>query len=134
MAALSALRRSVSHRVSDLQHLRGRATYNKQVRQGYNTELSAETITRHPQLALAKICLLQVYEPARLARELLDSGITAMKIWPFDVFALRNGAAEISRGDLHKAIWPIEQIRNEVGDSMDIMIEYHGPLGGCRRL
>ena len=100
--------------------------YNNQVRHGYNTELFSRDDHPPSLIGSCEDLLLQVYEPARLARELLDSGITAMKIWPFDVFALRNGAAEISRGDLRKAIWPIDQIRKEVGDSMDIMIEYHG--------
>jgi galactonate dehydratase len=100
--------------------------YNNQIRQGYNTELLSRDDQAPSSIGSYEDLLLQVYEPARLARELLASGITAMKIWPFDVFALRSGAADISRGDLHKAIWPIEQIRKEVGDSMDIMIEYHG--------
>jgi galactonate dehydratase len=100
--------------------------YNNQIRQGYNTELLSRDDQAPSSIGSYEDLLLQVYEPARLARELLASGITAMKIWPFDVFALRSGAADISRGDLHKAIWPIEQIREEVGDSMDIMIEYHG--------
>jgi galactonate dehydratase len=100
--------------------------YNNQVRHGYNTELFSRDDHAPSLIGSCEDLLLQVYEPAHLARELLDSGITAMKIWPFDVFALRNGAAEISRGDLRKAIWPIDQIRKEVGDSMDIMIEYHG--------
>ena len=85
--------------------------YNNQIRQGYNTELLSRDDQAPSSIGSYEDLLLQVYEPARLARELLASGITAMKIWPFDVFALRNGAAEISRGDLHKAIWPIEQIR-----------------------
>jgi L-alanine-DL-glutamate epimerase-like enolase superfamily enzyme len=67
-----------------------------------------------------------VFEPAQLARELLAEGITAMKIWPFDVFALRSDGAEVSTEDLTKAMWPIEQIRSEAGDRMDILIEYHG--------
>jgi galactonate dehydratase len=100
--------------------------YNNQIRQGYNTELLSRDDQAPSSIGSYEDLLLQVYEPARLARELLASGITAMKIWPFDVFALRSGAADISRGDLHKAIWPIEQIRKEVGGSMDIMIEYHG--------
>jgi L-alanine-DL-glutamate epimerase-like enolase superfamily enzyme len=67
-----------------------------------------------------------VHEPAQLAQELLSEAITGMKIWPFDVFALRNNGEEISANELRQAIWPIEQIRAAVGQHMDIMIEYHG--------
>jgi len=101
-------------------------SYNAQVRQGYNTELFSRDSARPATIASGDDLLMQVFEPARLARELLDAGITAMKIWPFDVYALRTGGQEIAAADLKKAIWPIEQIRAEVGDAMDIMIEYHG--------
>jgi galactonate dehydratase len=100
--------------------------YNNRVRQGYNTELLNRDDPPPSSIEPYEDLLLQVYEPARLARELVDTGVTAMKIWPFDVFALRNGGAEISASELRKAMWPIEEIRNEVGDAMDIMIEYHG--------
>jgi L-alanine-DL-glutamate epimerase-like enolase superfamily enzyme len=101
-------------------------SYNNQVRQGYNTELLSRDDPPPPSIGRYEDLLLQVYEPAQLARELVEAGIMAMKIWPFDVFALRNGGAEISGTELHKAIWPIDQIRKEVGDAMDILIEYHG--------
>ena len=68
---------------------------------------------------------MQVFEPARLAEELLAEGITAMKIWPFDAFAMGNGGKFIRADDMRDAIWPIEQIRKAVGDAMDILIEYH---------
>ena len=100
--------------------------YNNRVRAEYNTELVSRdgpapgVIGRHEDL------LMQVFEPARLARELLDDGITAMKIWPFDVFALRNNGEDISAEELRQALWPVEEIRKAVGDAMDIMIEFHG--------
>jgi galactonate dehydratase len=100
--------------------------YNNRVRQGYNTELLSRDNPPPSSIEPYEDLLLQVYEPARLARELVEAGVTAMKIWPFDVFALRNGGAEISASELRKAIWPIEEIRKEVGDAIDIMIEYHG--------
>ena len=61
-----------------------------------------------------------------VAQSLLEDGITAMKIWPFD------GAAELSRGqyisapDIDKALEPFEKIRCAVGNKMDIMVEFHG--------
>jgi galactonate dehydratase len=102
------------------------SAYNNRLRQGYNTELLSRDDPPPASIGANEDLLMQVYEPARLARELLDAGVTAMKIWPFDVFALRNGGAEISAADLRKAIWPIETIRKAVGDAIDIMIEYHG--------
>ena len=85
------------------------------------------SIGRHEDL------LLQVYEPAQLAHELLEEGITAMKIWPFDVFALRNEGQDITAAELSKALWPIDQIRTAVGDQMDIMIRIPRPVAVCRR-
>jgi L-alanine-DL-glutamate epimerase-like enolase superfamily enzyme len=100
--------------------------YNNRVRHGYNTELISRDDRAPDTIEARDDLLLQVFEPACLAEELLAEGITAMKIWPFDVFALRNQGQEISVEELNKAIWPIEQIRKTVGDRMDIMIEYHG--------
>lgn len=100
--------------------------YNNKVRAGYNSQLysrddpAPKDISRHEDL------LMQVFEPARLARGLLDEGITAMKIWPFDVYALRNRGQRISPAELKQALWVFEQIRDEVGNQMEIMIEYHG--------
>lgn len=101
-------------------------SYNARVRHGYNTQLLTSDSPRPDRIDSGDDLPMQMFEPARLARELLDSGIQAMKIWPFDSHALRTGGQEISTPDLKKALWPIEQIRAEVGDAMDIMIEYHG--------
>lgn len=101
-------------------------SYNARARTGYNTELVSRDGPAPAAIAPREDLLMQVFEPVRLAEELLAAGVTAMKIWPFDPFALQAGGAEISAEDLRKAIWPIEQIRRAVGDRMDIMIEYHG--------
>lgn len=101
-------------------------SYNNRVRREYNTDLVSRDSPRPERIGKHEDLLLQVFEPAQLARELLAEGITAMKIWPFDVFALRSDGAEVSTEDLTKAMWPIEQIRSEAGDRMDILIEYHG--------
>lgn len=100
--------------------------YNNRLRHGYNTELISRDDPVPAQIEPLDDLLLQVFEPARLAQELLSEGITAMKIWPFDPFALRRGGMEISATDMRKALWPIERIREVVGDAMDIMIEFHG--------
>ncbi|MGH9628988.1 MAG: mandelate racemase/muconate lactonizing enzyme family protein, partial [Bryobacteraceae bacterium] len=45
-------------------------------------------------------------EPVRLARELLASGIRAMKIWPFDPIAKENRGQYITRDQMRKGIEP----------------------------
>jgi len=60
-----------------------------------------------------------------LAESLLDSGITAMKIWPFDVAARETGGRYITSAQLKTCLEPFERIRKAVGDRMDIMVEFH---------
>ena len=60
-----------------------------------------------------------------LARDLLSEGITAMKIWPFDLYAEKNWGSEISDEDLKSGLRPIISIREAVGQKMDIMVELH---------
>ena len=60
-----------------------------------------------------------------LARELLSEGITAMKIWPFDIYAEKNWGQEISDEDLNAGLEPLRKIRSAVGKDMDIMVELH---------
>lgn len=62
----------------------------------------------------------------RLAESLLSSGISAMKIWPFDVAALENRGLFITADQMRKAIEPFEKIRKAVGDRIEIMVEFHG--------
>jgi L-alanine-DL-glutamate epimerase-like enolase superfamily enzyme len=60
-----------------------------------------------------------------LAENLLENGIDAMKIWPFDPAARQNAGVDISTEQLKVAIRPFELIRKRVGDRMDIMVEFH---------
>lgn len=60
-----------------------------------------------------------------LAEDLLGEGITAMKIWPFDMAAEKTGGQYISAEDLKAALQPFEKIRRRVGDKIDIMVEFH---------
>lgn len=60
-----------------------------------------------------------------LAEDLLSEGITAMKIWPFDIAAEKSRGQYISAADLKKALEPFEKIRKRVGDKIDIMVEFH---------
>jgi galactonate dehydratase len=65
-------------------------------------------------------------EAGRLARELLASNIGAMKIWPFDPIAKENNGNYISAEQMRRAIEPLRLIREEVGDAIDVAIEFHG--------
>jgi len=60
-----------------------------------------------------------------LAEDLLENGISAMKIWPFDPAAMENRGAFISAAQLKAAVKPFELIRKAVGDRMEIMVEMH---------
>jgi galactonate dehydratase len=60
-----------------------------------------------------------------LAENLLENGIAAMKIWPFDPAARETGGVDISTEQLKAALKPFELIRKRVGDRMEIMVEFH---------
>ena len=60
-----------------------------------------------------------------LAADLLSEGITAMKIWPFDIAAEKSDGNYISSADLKTALEPFAKIRKSVGDRMEIMVEFH---------
>jgi len=61
-----------------------------------------------------------------LALSLLDEGITAMKIWPFDTAAEATRGHHIGTEELKRGLEPFEKIRRAVGDRMDVMVEFHG--------
>ena len=60
-----------------------------------------------------------------LALDLLESGITDMKIWPFDPYAESSDGLYISGPDIEKGLEPFRKIRQAVGNKMDIMVEFH---------
>lgn len=60
-----------------------------------------------------------------LAESLLEQGITAMKIWPFDPAAIENHGLHISAEQMKRAVEPFEKIRKAVGDRIEIMVEFH---------
>ncbi len=60
-----------------------------------------------------------------VAESLLEQGITAMKIWPFDPAAIANDGCHITKDELKTALAPFEKIRGAVGDRMEIMVEFH---------
>src|SRR5207248_4812957 len=72
-----------------------------------------------------------------LAHSLLEQGITAMKIWPFDFAAEATEGRAISAAELDAALGPFCKIRDAVGGKMDIMVELHSlwtPLAAERVL
>ncbi|MFO1396495.1 MAG: mandelate racemase/muconate lactonizing enzyme family protein [Burkholderiales bacterium] len=66
-----------------------------------------------------------LYRADDLAHSLLEQGITAMKIWPFDIAAERSGGYDIRPDELRTALAPFEKIRKAVGNDIDIMVEFH---------
>lgn len=66
-----------------------------------------------------------IHRPGELARDLLDQGITGMKIWPFDPYAEASGGTYISEADLAEGLRPLAAVRESVGDAMDLLIELH---------
>jgi galactonate dehydratase len=60
-----------------------------------------------------------------LALSLLESGIDAMKIWPFDRYAEASQGLHISACELEEALAPFRKIRAAAGSRMDIMVEFH---------
>ncbi len=67
----------------------------------------------------------QINRPGELAQSLLDQGIKAMKVWPFDEAAYESKGQRISSERLKEALGRLEAIRLAVGDKIDIMLEYH---------
>jgi galactonate dehydratase len=67
--------------------------------------------------------------PAELAAELLEMGISSMKIWPFDFAAGALDGIDISPEDLKAGMAPFEAIRKAHGDRMRIKAELHGIWG-----
>jgi galactonate dehydratase len=108
------------------------AIYNTCAGGSYNTQLlthhDMELVRAGDAVKLRPLEDLEasVHRPAELAAELLDEGITAMKIWPFDPAALATGGHRISPAQIHEAVAPIEAIRKAHGSAMDIMLEFHG--------
>jgi L-alanine-DL-glutamate epimerase-like enolase superfamily enzyme len=60
-----------------------------------------------------------------LARSLLDQGVTAMKIWPFDEFGPETGGLAITAAQIERGLKPWRQIRDAVGNQMEIALEMH---------
>jgi galactonate dehydratase len=64
-------------------------------------------------------------DAGELAKSLLADGIGAMKIWPFDSFSEASFGQYISLDDVEKGLLPVRQIREAVGNAVEIGIECH---------
>jgi len=60
-----------------------------------------------------------------LAENLLAEGFTAMKIWPFDIYADASGGQLITLSDLKAGLEPFRKIRAAVGEKIEVMAELH---------
>ncbi|MFN9720609.1 MAG: mandelate racemase/muconate lactonizing enzyme family protein [Planctomycetota bacterium] len=74
--------------------------------------------------------------PADLAEELVALGYKGMKLWSFDAVYRRSGGQHIAWHDLREGIRPFEQIRDRVGDRIEVMLDGHGffSLAAARRI
>jgi L-alanine-DL-glutamate epimerase-like enolase superfamily enzyme len=98
--------------------------YNSVARAGANTQSARELArdARRPYEDLEA----QLNRPGELAQSLLDEGIAAMKIWPFDAAALASDGQHIDAADLKAGVGIVEAIRRAVGGRMEILLEFHG--------
>jgi L-alanine-DL-glutamate epimerase-like enolase superfamily enzyme len=87
--------------------------------------LSAPTIHETPP---GKYDDLQGFlnDAGSVAESLLDEGIKAMKIWPFDQFVPKTNGQHISAEDVNKGMEPFRKIRERVGNKIEVMAELHG--------
>jgi galactonate dehydratase len=102
-------------------------TYNTCAGTGYMRSGKGQTSANWGLGAAADLDDLDAFlnRADELANSLLSEGITAMKIWPFDLAAEASDGWSISRADLKAALQPFEKIRGAVGDRMEIMVEFH---------
>lgn len=63
--------------------------------------------------------------PGELALELRDLGYMGMKVWPFDQAAERSAGLDVDRAGLRFGVKVISDIRDSVGDDIEIMVELH---------
>lgn len=66
-----------------------------------------------------------IHAAGDLAEELVAEGIAGMKVWPFDRHAHRRGGLYLSQADIQQGMKPLREIRERVGDQIEIMIEGH---------
>jgi galactonate dehydratase len=101
------------------------ATYNARLRADANSQLVGRGDAAAPDDPLDDLRAQHV-RPGELALALLEEGITAMKIWPFDAYALESNGHHIAPEDLERGVEVVAAIRDAVGERIDVMLEFHG--------
>lgn len=100
----------------------------------YNTCAGRRYVNRAQGQAVANWGLAQgryedlyaaINHPGELARDLLQHGITGMKVWPFDTYAEASNGHYISDRDLADGLSRIAKIREAVGLDIEVMVELH---------
>ncbi len=66
-----------------------------------------------------------IHAAGDLAEELAAEGIAGMKVWPFDRYMHRHGSLHLSPADVEDGMKPLREIRERVGNRIEIMIEGH---------
>lgn len=61
----------------------------------------------------------------KIVKFLLDRGVRAMKIWPFDPIAIKNNGSYISPTEITQKLDWFKRIRNTAGMEMEIAVEFH---------
>src|ERR1035437_4897895 len=84
----------------------------------------------NPRVRLYNTCFQYKYdfirEPEKIMRELIDTrGIKAIKVWPFDGAAQRNGHQYITQQDIDQALQPVRKLRDAFGNDIEIAMEFH---------
>jgi L-alanine-DL-glutamate epimerase-like enolase superfamily enzyme len=84
----------------------------------------------NPRVRLYNTCFPYKYdflrEPEKIMRELIDTrGIRAIKVWPFDGAAQRNGHQYITQPDIDQALEPVRKLRDAFGSEIEIAMEFH---------
>jgi L-alanine-DL-glutamate epimerase-like enolase superfamily enzyme len=84
----------------------------------------------NPRVRLYNTCFPYHYdfnkEPEKIMRELIETrGIRAIKIWPLDGAAHRNGNQFITPSDIDEALRPVKKLRDTFGFDIDIAMEFH---------
>ena len=75
-------------------------------------------------------------QPGELAEELIALGYRGMKLWSFDAVYRRRGGQYLSPQDIDEGLAPFRDIRERVGDKIELMLDGHGffSLAVARRI
>lgn len=74
--------------------------------------------------------------PGDLAEELVQLGYRGMKLWSFDAVYRQRGGEYLTPQDIDEGLAPFRQIRDRVGDQIEVMLDGHGffSLAAARRI